>query len=177
MMERQQCLILRLSVLRSRGRRAARGAVLLEMVFCVTLFLILLAGLIQYGMILHTMTTLDQYAREGARYTAENWSNIGFNNSSSTTSGTFQNYMSGMATSKNIPYSKVTANVYVPNSSGTLVQISNSTCTSNCTEITKGTLCTVQVSYDMTQQYVFYGLVPGMSKSWTYTASFTMVAE
>jgi Flp pilus assembly protein TadG len=160
-----------------------RGAVLVETVLCIPFLVVMLAGVIQYGMLLHAMTTCDQYAREGARETMEHWSDPAFNNTSSTTSGTFANFMSGIATSSNMPYSKVTTWIYIPTTGGvysatgtTLTPISNSTCTSSCTSLASGEIFYVQVQYDMTQQYVFYGLVPGLPASWPYKARVAMVA-
>lgn len=144
----------------------------------------MLTGVIQYGMILHAMTTCDQYAREGARETMEHWADPAYNNTSSTTTGTFTNFMSGVSTSSNIPYSKITTWIYLPTTSGvysatgtTLTPISNSTCTSSCTSLVSGEIFTVEVKYDMTQQYVFYGLVPGLQDPFTYTSKVSMVAE
>jgi Flp pilus assembly protein TadG len=144
---------------------------------CIPVLVALLAGMIQYGMILHAAETVDQYAREGARYTAENWSTFGFNDASIAPDYTYLNFMDRTATSTDVPYSAITTWVYVPNTSGGLTAISNSTCTSGCTSITKGTIFTVEVSYDMTKQYMFYGLVPGLSKPWTFTSKASMVAE
>jgi Flp pilus assembly protein TadG len=158
-------------------RRTIRGAVIAELAVCLPVLVVLIAGIIQYSKILHAMETVEQYAREGARYTAENWSSPGFNDASTSADNTYLNFISRIATSSNIPYGNVTSWVYVPNTSGGLTAVSNSTCTSGCTSITKGTVFTVEVSYDMTQQYLFYGLVPGLPKTWTFTAKTAMVAE
>lgn len=176
--------MVRLHPFRSQGHRTKRGALALEMVVCVGLFFTLLAGLIQFGMILHATSTLAQYSREGARYTASNWGSIGFNGISSSyasNSGTFAYYMNYAESSKNIPYSKTTVTLakQVYNSTTQTyvwTNISDSSCTSNCTLINKGDVVRVRVSYDMTKQYVFSKIV-GMPTTWTYNSDSYMVAE
>jgi len=162
---------------RRSGNRRSLGAVVAELAICLPFLVVLLAGVIQYGMILHAVSTLDQYAREAARYTAENWSNPGFNKSTSPPAGSYLYFVNQIATANNIPDSALTSWVYVPDGSGGLTAISDESCKTGCTSITPGTIFTIKVSYDMTQQYVFYGLVPGLSKPWSFTATASMVAE
>jgi hypothetical protein len=146
---------------------------------------VLLAGLIQYGMLFHAMITCDQYAREGARYTAEYWAAPAFNSTSTSSSGTFPNFMNGVTTSSNIPYSQITTWVYLPWNTTTntydvtqpLTKISNSTCTSSCVTISPGNVFTVEVQYDLTQQYVFFPFLLGLQKPNTFTAKAAMVAQ
>lgn len=53
---------------RSRGRR--RGQALVEFAFVVTVLLTLTMGLMQYGLLFNTASSLTNIAREGARYSA-----------------------------------------------------------------------------------------------------------
>lgn len=174
----------------SARRNRYRGAVLVETAFCIPILVVMLTGAIQYAMILHAMITCDQYAREGGRYTMEYFAGPSFNNTSTTASG-FAGFMNGVASSSNIPYSKITATVYIPTVTAggaysatgpALTAISNSTCTgSGCTSIEPNEYFCVEVSYNLAQQYLFYGLVPGLpapgSSAATYTAKTWMVTE
>jgi Flp pilus assembly protein TadG len=51
-------------------RRQRRGAALVELAIVMPLLLLLLLGIIEFGMIMHAQVMLDQGAREGARTAA-----------------------------------------------------------------------------------------------------------
>ena len=51
-------------------RRQRRGAALVELAIAMPLLLLLLLGIIEFGMIMHAQVMLDQGAREGARTAA-----------------------------------------------------------------------------------------------------------
>lgn len=165
-----------------RRRRKTRGAVIVEMALCLPFLFVMLGGLIQYAILLHMMATVDEYAWVGARYAAEYGNNIDFNVQNTGSSNSFYSYMAGVATSLNIPIANVTSYwVYDmnPNLSGGAAgtAFTNNTCTSDCVVPNPGDLIQVRITYNMSKQLIFYGLVPGVPQTWSYTAHCTVVSE
>lgn len=56
--------------LRRRGRARRKGAALVEFALIVTLFLLILVGMLQFGVYLNATSTLWNLSREGARFAA-----------------------------------------------------------------------------------------------------------
>ena len=119
-----------------------RGAVLVEFVFVAIFFLIMLFGLIQYGVIISSLNTLQQVTREGARYYS-----VHFNDSNDTAETTA--YMQTVAKGSFLNNSDISNGVTIgtPVTNGSL-QINNPV--------------QVAISYDMSKRTFFGGFVPGV---------------
>lgn len=124
-----------------------RGAVLVEFAIVVVLLVMMLYGIVQYGMIINTLSTLSYLSQVGCRYAAVH-SDDPSADKNSTTSGSIAYYVAMIANNTTVKSTDITISVS-PLQTDTVNRAS-------------GKPVTVSVQYDMGKRSYFGGFVPGV---------------
>ena len=122
-------------------RSLQNGAILVEFMFVSVFLLIMLFGIIQYGIIISSLNTLQQVTREGARYYT-----VHFNDSNDTAETT--SYMQTVAQGSFLTNNDILNDVSITAPGNGTLQIASPV--------------QVMMSYDMSRRTYFGGFVPGV---------------
>lgn len=157
---------------RLRGRRATqprlrRGQALIEMALVVVVLLLLTLGLIQYGLLANAKITMDNIAREGARYAALHGVDVDSDDGTGVCPGADPSSYAGHSIRCHIKYAVANTTLKDLNPD-TDVTISPNL---NDPKRTPGKLITVTVTYNMRKKFILPSGFPGLSRFGTATAA------
>jgi len=124
-----------------------RGAALVEFALVVMILVMMLYAIVQYGMIINTLSTLSYLSQVGCRYASVHSDDVNADKNS-TTSGSIAYYVATVANTTTVKPSDITISV-TPLQNDTVNRAA-------------GKPISVSVQYDMGKRSYFGGFVPGV---------------
>ena len=149
------------------GSKRRSGQTLIEMAIAIPVLLVLLLGIIQFGIINNATVNLTHLSREGARFAAVNANNAGLDpnapgNQTNDPDTKIRNRIKVAAASTPIDFADLTITVAPPIGSS---------------ERVSGRPITVNLTYPLHKKFFVPPSFPGLSQISTYKTSCSMVIE
>jgi Flp pilus assembly protein TadG len=167
--------------LSSQPRKFKRGSATVELALIAPLLMLMMFGLIQYGIIWNSMVSVSQLTRDATRYAAVHGTEAGFDGPSVANGTSLRSYiMANCSNSAGLSYANIgDSHVfagYMDNSTNPPTFVVNTVGTPKRKSFLP---ITVEIDYDLSQRIYTNGLVPGVGywKTNRVTKRCTMMIE